>query len=864
MAKQAANNAAMDASEPQSGIWHVIAGVPGRLLRGVRARPLLALFLLCGAGIIVAAGITAAQFVISQIRAAEKPVTVALALSQLDSGQYDSARQSAMQLNREAGQSFHRQGAALFVLGIAFADEAARHWNQAEKETLNLVAARYLEEANDRGFPPGRAAQGTFQLAKCLYLAGRYAESLPVLQRAMEQAPEQRYEINRLLAIAYYKDEPPQLDKARKFIRLALQDPSLTATQRDKVLLRQAEIELAAGDDAAADKTLDQISSNAEITGTATLLRARVRMQQAAQLVGREADSKRELDPAVVKRYNEALQLLRDASGRDLSGEITRQARYLTGICYHQLHDEHEAEAALVRTRRTHYHTPEAVAARLAEGEIQLSQGRYDVALESFLDVITEAGLAATYQNPWVSLKQLQIRLQLAYDALVSAKEFDRAVKLAQALADITSADVALLAEARAQGAWGDQLMRTAASLDPPQAAVTCAEGRIHYRQAGDAFQRLAELRFATKYFVEDLWHGGNYMLLGHNYESALIYLQRYLASAPRDQRARGLVALGEAEMSLGQLRAARESLRQCVRLYPKHPDTYRARLLAAQICEALARGEDPNKDQVLLQEAEDLLKTNLYGVSLTPLSPQWRASLFQFGRLLYREATIHEAQGDRGDITGLAPAERRDALAELATANHLFQECIEQLSEYVARDENGPHVGEARYLVAEAWRHSARFPQVSTKVEPTQARRVELTRQVRKYLQASAAQYQELQQLLNQRQQEHTLSDLERRILRNTYFAYADALFDLKDYKQAVKAYSAATNRYQHEPVALEAFMQIASCYRRMNSPEQAHSTVMHAVAVLSRIRQDAEFARTTRYSREQWDQFLTWLAKW
>jgi tetratricopeptide (TPR) repeat protein len=97
--------------------------------------------------------------------------------------------------------------------------------------------------------------------------------------------------------------------------------------------------------------------------------------------------------------------------------------------------------------------------------------------------------------------------------------------------------------------------------------------------------------------------------------------------------------------------------------------------------------------------------------------------------------------------------------------------------------------------------------------------------------------------------------------LLRNCYFGRADALFDLRRYDDAIQAYSAATNRYQNEPESLEAYVQIATCYRRLARPNEARGTLEQARVVLERIRPDADFLRTTRLDRQQWDDLLGWL---
>ena len=71
----------------------------------------------------------------------------------------------------------------------------------------------------------------------------------------------------------------------------------------------------------------------------------------------------------------------------------------------------------------------------------------------------------------------------------------------------------------------------------------------------------------------------------------------------------------------------------------------------------------------------------------------------------------------------------------------------------------------------------------------------------------------------------------------------------------------SAATNRYQHDPESLEAYVQIASCHRREGRISEACGTLEQARVVLQRIRPDADFDRTTRLSRQDWVHLLDWL---
>ncbi len=118
-----------------------------------------------------------------------------------------------------------------------------------------------------------------------------------------------------------------------------------------------------------------------------------------------------------------------------------------------------------------------------------------------------------------------------------------------------------------------------------------------------------------------------------------------------------------------------------------------------------------------------------------------------------------------------------------------------------------------------------------------------------------------EAQRILNQRQEREPLTPLEQAILRNSYFAVASAMVDLGRYEDAIRAYATATNRYQHAPEVLEAFVQIAGCYRRLNRPREARGTVRQAQVVLNRLPEKAPYEQATNFSRKQWVELLDWM---
>src|SRR5690606_39324081 len=101
-------------------------------------------------------------------------------------------------------------------------------------------------------------------------------------------------------------------------------------------------------------------------------------------------------------------------------------------------------------------------------------------------------------------------------------------------------------------------------------------------------------------------------------------------------------------------------------------------------------------------------------------------------------------------------------------------------------------------------------------------------------------------------------LTPIDTAILRNCYFIRGHMLFSLERYDEAIEAYSDATNRYQHDPSALEAYQQIAECYRMLNDPAKARGAREQARVVFSGLPQDTDYRSTTRFSREGWAALL------
>ena len=88
-----------------------------------------------------------------------------------------------------------------------------------------------------------------------------------------------------------------------------------------------------------------------------------------------------------------------------------------------------------------------------------------------------------------------------------------------------------------------------------------------------------------------------------------------------------------------------------------------------------------------------------------------------------------------------------------------------------------------------------------------------------------------------------------------------APTWFELGDFENAIRSYTAASTRYQNSPEALEAYVQIARAYGRLNNPLEARATVRRGEEVLKRLKSQGSFLQATNLDAQQWEEYLAWM---
>lgn len=766
----------------------------------------------------VAGVVLAGSAIATRTKASGPVVTLDEALVALDSGAYTQAEDLTKRIQEQETLPFDKLGGPAFVLGVVAAHRAEDAWSK-EKKPLHLLAVKYLEEARDRGFPPGRRAEGLYLLGRSLFSSGQIPASRSILSEALKINPQKQDEIHWLLASANFRDANPRLDEALANNTAYLASRRLLPADRHRGLVQRAQILLRMDRPAECVAVLDKIPADAADLAEAIIVRGQVLMREAQGLKD-EADLTAQDYVKIRQKYQEAVKTLRIAQGHDtLTTQATRKALYLIGVCFLELGDFRAALDQFTRTSKLYVDTPEGLAAAFQEAELARQMGRDADALAAYRQALGGITSPRNFSNPWISLDQLRNRALVAYEHYLKTQNFETGLELARLLYPLFSRTRAAELIGQAYRTWGENLLSQAARLPRGEASELETEGRERYRRAGSIYARLARLKATTREYPDEIWNSAEAFIRGHDYQNAAKMLRIYLRDQARRRHPQALVLLGEAMLSMGKVDEALEQFEECMEFYPRDIAAFQARLLAAAA--SIEKAE--------MKLAEDLLLENLNGDFLSPQSVEWRDSLFALGELYHTEGRYPDA--------------------------------IRRLEEAVTRYPEGQQSLRGRYLIGDSYHRLAEQRQAELQGDLPGATRNVQSKQIREFFGKAREQYETIQDVLCKRQETTELLPVERAMLRNTYFAIGGVLFREGRYEEAINAYTSATNRYQNHPEVLEAYVQIADAYQRLNDLEKARITLENAKVVLGLMKTDIPFTQATNYTREQWVQRIDWL---
>ena len=804
---------ALEAGQEKAPPGNVLARLRAWAAEGGRRNTLV----LAGLGAI--AVITVGSWLmVADFAAQTDTATIEMALEALDDGDDDLAAAIVQQIQESNSIESVELGGPLFVLGALKEREADRQWSTERKRNDHLIASKYLGEARVIGWPDGREGQGLYLLGKSLINSHQIKRGLESLQDALAVGVENAPEVHFLLAEAYFFSPSPDYRKVIEQADMATEASEPGEPLHADSLLLRAESLAALGEVEGAIKAVE-LAEGATNPARRRLVEGKALTALLEKTLGGARPSKPERAPQAARDIAErATAALERARRLDkLATPITRQSDYLKARVDELIGNSEVALQEYSELRRNQGSSPAGIAAAMAEGDLHQLRNENVEALESYRRALEAVDRPSAYQSGLLPLEEFRKRVLTAHSHFLDSERFDIANQLANRVTPLLSRMDQLMLRADGLRMWGESLIVRAETMPNPENEYS-VKGRLHLREAGMAYEELAEARFATNRFVDDLWVSADSYFLGQSYSSAARVLERYLRHEPELRNAMALLRLGESCLAMGDDNAAIHAFEECLEFHPNDAASYWARMECAK---AYSTQNNPDK-------AEELLKYNLLESDLTPFSPEWRNSKFELGRLL----------ADNGK----------------------HQEAIEQLEEAVDRYPDDPQNRLARYLIAEAYRHSAEEPLSRYNAAKTVNERERSREEARAFLREALDGYQKVQR-------EITVADstdnLDRAMLRNCYMLAGDVQFELEEYEDAIKSYSNVSTYYQNEPFVLETLVQISHCWRRLKDNVRASGAIQQAKSLLARLPPDADFATSTNLTRLEWGQLLDNLAQ-
>lgn len=737
---------------------------------------------------------------------------------------WQKARRIALRLRGMDYRDPDSAWATEFILGIVAFREAERLGDVARDRDY-VQSVSYLRETEGRALDAARRPEWSYALGTSLHQIGLSSDARPLLEEAYRSYLPSRVETAaRLIEIYLDLKTSETLQQALNLSDDMLAVDDLTPQQRDDAHLRRAWILLAMDRKEDAQEALRHVSHATSTNHDTVVLHAQILMAE--------------------KKYAEARQLLRPvAVDHGLDQTFSRQASYLMGVCAEQLGNFDVAISDHKRTAKKWEESHEGLAANLRLADLLQKEGWDEQALNAHRRALSSVTRPENFRNRWLSLDSFREAVEAAWNSWVESGKFEHAIELSRMMTPLLPEVQAYELAARANQHWAEHLEQHVDQTPFSQLGTLKRQTIDRWRLSGKAYAELASAMRTSSRYPDKLWISAEHFRKGHDFQSALTQLTRFINTQPKTLLPLAYVRRGQVLMELDRLDESLDHFWHVLETYPTDPAAFEARYTLGK-CHL-------ERDEPL--KAEETWRSILNSPRLAPAANEWRLALFSLGRLQFHRASRLKTEFDRSvDDASLAKPEQE--------LSEQWNETIRRLDEYLKRYSDSAEAVEARYLHAKALQHSADLPRRKLQYAETQNARMELNRSIKSLLRRAQNGFQRLHAQLLSLDGAGRLDKLGERMLRNCFFEIAHTLYAVEDYQQAIVAYSAAANRYPQDPQVLLAYVQMTNCYDRLNKPAEARGMLEQAKVIIKQMPEDVFQPKSTKtnLTRVEWKSWL------
>jgi len=323
------------------------------------------------------------------------------------------------------------------------------------------------------------------------------------------------------------------------------------------------------------------------------------------------------------------------------------------------------------------------------------------------------------------------------------------------------------------------------------------------------------------------------------------------------------------------------DALWKAIQLYDRAADT--VRVIAALELFVAQRPEDPITPDALLRlgkayQAAGLLDKSIGAFqrnqlrypntvaaskSAIPLALAYMAKGPEFHS---KAEAVLRSVIENNAVVDPSAEEFKQSLLELAGLYHRtqrYEEAIARLEEMTQRYAQDERIGQWLYLMADSYRRSATLLDARlASARPADAiqQAIDMTEAIKARRDRLSRARQLYDRVIEIYRSVPPAGDADRLNLKYAHFYRADCMFDLGEYAEAIRLYDAAAFRYQDDPSALAAYVQIVNSNLALGKMEEAKAANERAKWLLRRMPADSFNNGAFPMPKQYWEQYLRW----
>jgi tetratricopeptide (TPR) repeat protein len=531
-------------------------------------------------------------------------------------------------------------------------------------------------------------------------------------------------------------------------------------------------------------------------------------------------------------------------------------AAYALGRIRQDKGDFKEAKSFYESILISHPDAQVALLAKLGRGMCRISLGEDNPGLAD-LQTLTSEVLAKPARKK--SIPEILIGLRDAATTLATRDNFQGALEVMsyeQSLMPTPPPGAFFARLATVYEKRADQVDASVESApNPDEKFRRQSQGREFRTKAGDSYIAYAKSLNGgdeDKAYGDSIWKAVALYDQAGSLPLSIAALELYANERPDDGRApEALLKLGRAYQAAGDFDKAITWLQRNQFRYPNSLAASKSGVPLAQAYMA--------KGPLSYPKAEATLKAVIQNNRLiTPDADEFRQALFELAQLYYRTDRYEDSVIRLQEMTDRYPDDPRMAqlLFLMGDSNrksaHLLKK---QLAETAATQPAPP---------PEATLSAATQPADGRDTEAAAARaaakKAEAENAIKERLTRAGTLYAKV---IDRFRGGAPTSDLDKLYVKHSHFYRADCLYDLGNFKDAIKLYDAAALRYQDDPDALAALVQIVNGYCALGQLNDARTANERAKELLRKMPAKA-FEQSGEggmlMSKQYWEQLLKW----